>query len=635
MHLAIHSPQDSIKKYKCRFYNSFEQALSEWQLGTRISPLFTCSDKFHIGEKPSGSLLFLGPIQPGSIDLLIAINTRVSVLLSLGYFNLVLFSKVASDMAGILKEVKKAGGEAAAFEEWELKGGEIVSVRSSIRKPTVGKVISSIVPRPASLRSSTQEYLSLMASAITWRRQHAPNLAKDLEIYDASLRKILSNKDLSASEKQTYLVNSNAILSRQTSQSHAGTSPILCRESHYWSHSLLGIGTATLALENVTRFVSSVVLSSELIARFETFESHKPLEKSPLSIPIDSELWQVDYLASVSPAKIKKDSSGRQPILTCFSGRDGFRSKHSSLTAPLEIIGAANTISWTPLTITHEICHILIAAVLASISTAGTTSKQGLSSKLLERAFAPTSLLEQLRQVVAVLMASIWSSETGEKSISDEEFAYTVKVNWDELNEISTHCLDFLYFYRRNDVLYTRSIWSSWDVIPDIDHRISGYVFRNLCAIHCLNVNRADGRSVSIHRLRELLTEINTSNPAGQYISNALDYIKAEEKALEQRLLNWSGVIRLVRYFLYSDSIASKFTTDKMLAGNADGRDGYPFRWNEFSTDRVSNPLRFIEVFSQDRDADQARSCWLLQQIAFMNASSGDADPHIKKGKKK
>ena len=57
----------------------------------------------------------------------------------------------------------------------------------------------------------------------------------------------------------------------------------------------------------------------------------------------------------------------RLPLIVCFSGRDGFRSTSFSLSAPLEVISGGNAYGWTPITLTHEICHVWITGFLSTI----------------------------------------------------------------------------------------------------------------------------------------------------------------------------------------------------------------------------------------------------------------------------
>lgn len=178
----------------------------------------------------------------------------------------------------------------------------------------------------------------------------------------------------------------NGLLSRYTSQTFAGVSPITATECLYASHSLLGLGTATQALVNIRRFAAQAVGETDWIDRVDAL-AQIPFDDLIQEIDRPDVGWQSLRLSSQNPfsvgywqkievvfesavertkEKIKRPDA-RLPLVVCYSGRDGFRSTQFSLTAPLEIVAGCNAYGWTPMTLTHEICHVWINGILGAL----------------------------------------------------------------------------------------------------------------------------------------------------------------------------------------------------------------------------------------------------------------------------
>src|SRR5262249_33177458 len=138
------------------------------------------------------------------------------------------------------------------------------------------------------------------------------------------------------------------------------------------------------------------------------------------------------------------------PLVTCFSGRDGFRSTRLSLSAPLEVITGCNTAEWTLLTVTHEISHTIVEGVLSALLRPENPETlapiiQGKSSG---------SLFER---VVEMLAWAHWAfEEKSEGTLSLDKFSSLVLAHAGEVNEILTHVFDFLYFYQGNANSYIK-----------------------------------------------------------------------------------------------------------------------------------------------------------------------------------
>jgi hypothetical protein len=239
---------------------------------------------------------------------------------------------------------------------------------------------------------------------------------EELLVFDSAFSALLSQsraKDL----QQTQLVNINAALSRLTSQTYSGISPILETECHFFTHSLLAVGTATMAIANFRRFIEDRVHESRLIGRLKCLAKQPPWTFDLMSLGTAHEFWDREHLFAAEIDELLEESppTARMPTITYFSGRDGFRSTRLALSAPLEVLTGANSRTWSVLTLTHELCHILVDAVLGTLFPSATDS--GLNAKRAELCLStarPRSRLEQLQRFLlqGLLMLNISGTTT-------------------------------------------------------------------------------------------------------------------------------------------------------------------------------------------------------------------------------
>ena len=87
--------------------------------------------------------------------------------------------------------------------------------------------------------------------------------------------------------------------------------------------------------------------------------------------------------------------------------------------------------------------------------------------------------MEDLRVLLCFPLCTLEGNELDEDHVGQR-----LRDEWAECNELLTHIFDFLYFYRGDAEAYVRCVWASWAVIPNIQHRLTDYITRCLCALH-------------------------------------------------------------------------------------------------------------------------------------------------------
>ncbi len=591
----------------------FDDALARWQGGARLSPVYGVNGAKAVPFANEGTcwLLFAGPLFPGDID----VSGLDTVYLSIGAYNLI----VRSDSDGSRRKARElAESNAVPWEEWEIAGAKLKKIRFSPN--TGGRVAAPLLtPIPGiseALTPSAREYATLAASAYGRALPYMSTLADDIAAFDAIFRETLADDELDEITRQSLLVNANAALSRHSSQAFAGTSPIAETECHYFTHSLLGIGTASLALVRIRRFVERVFSHARIIERVSLLEVAPPHSTSLMSLSSQDEHWDTEHLYTPAIEKHLPPPSGDDatiPLITCFSGRDGFRSTKLSLSAPLEVITACNTTMWTPLTLTHEISHTIVDGALGHLlPRPDDSARLARAVSLLGGNAKPANAREDLALLLCHHLCSLGVG--GERSVTASDVAKAIRDGWAELNETLTHIFDFLYFHEKDAELYIDAIWASWGVIPNIQTRVRSYIIRSLSALHANHLRMKDGSKVTVEQTIECMRKTQSKHP-NELLGAALVELEDKRETYRKELVSRIPLVKVVRAYLYQPQIAQALRAEDTLSGGDHA--GYPHTALEFDSTRITNPLRFLSAFARDAKPSALRSAWLLFQLAY------------------
>ena len=411
--LALHRGQDH-RSHFISLHTRFEEALARWGPGSRVSPVFAAVGSRAVslhGNEP-GWLTFLGPLFPGSISP----DEHPAIFLSLGLFNVLLFSSSNHERTRAREVATRHG---ASWEEWSLQGERLLEIEFSQTSPAtrisppLGRLPGDL---PEALSPVLREYSTLIATSLGRTPSAVPDFADDIRRFDLVFRGMLADPEAHITTKLGQLVKGNAALSRFTSQTLTGTSPILETESHYWTHSLLGIGIASLALWRIRQFVEKAYALSRFEERLDALRTVEPAGTPLTGLSSRDPFWDIDHLFDhAAQSTIPKDDpifADRLPLITYFSGGDGFRSTNVSLSAPLEVVSSCNATSWTPLTLTHEISHQIIEDALGAVLPNPDDLKY--LQKVVD-VLNGQNALNLLRQLEAFLCYAVWRMEDAEE----------------------------------------------------------------------------------------------------------------------------------------------------------------------------------------------------------------------------
>lgn len=608
-YLVLHEPTKN--RHFVESFGKFDRAIGSWRnSGTRTSPILSLNGapepKLDLTDR--AWIIFFGPVHPSRVEP----HPGIDFYLSYGLLNIVAIGHEESPVAKLLDWVKAHGWQ---YEVWTIDRGELANWAHSAAptSPALDKPLPSLYGRGSALCSAGREYLALISESVGRASIYTPDAATELRDFDRSFRgPLLEDSTLPIPLRQSLLVNANAALSRYTSQTYAGTSPLITSVCHYWTHSLLGIGMASIALVQLRRFVDKAIRDTDLISRVERYSQlPKHPNKHLESIPPLDDFWKRDFLQEAGEA-LKQHPPGANddfvPILTYFSGRDGFRASKVALSAPLELLETCNSLPWTLMTITHEISHVIVDGFLP-VLLPNPRDLEALN-RCIRLMRGPDECQSLLDQLVALVGFSIWrlANESGQNQrLTPAMLQQCIESQWHNFCEVITHCFDFLYFYKGDADLYIPAVWASWSVIPDIEHRVREYIVRTLCALFANNLRRKDGLEVTIDQLLNRLKGVKARFPDALYVEQAISDLEQNRTNYSKALGQRRPIVLLVRQFLHSPDVAAKFV------GEARPTD---FKCNVFDDQLVGNPLSFIQSFSKDEAPTHARSAWLLQQLA-------------------
>lgn len=613
---------DDLQTLSVDLVPTTEAAIKKWDWTTRSSPIFLFEDVDYPDwtKAKRAYLVFVGPLDPALWEV------DVPCYATLGTYNILAVCPDEDDCKNAVWQFLQ-GHESLQWEMWELEDGKILQVRHSATgaaEPIATTVTRSKVPH--GLVPAEEENCTLFAAAIAKARRYMPEVAVELETFATAFRQQLEDaQGPGVNTKLSWIVNVNAALSRFTSQTFSGVSPISATECHFWSHSLLGVGLATQALVNIRRFTQTAVGDvdwSDLLNEL----GRRPLPKGWTKLfkrsPRNAESWEdaetetTKALDTLTQAATNKAPEVRLPHIVCFSGRDGFRSTAFSLSAPLEMISAGNAYGWTPITLSHEIAHVWIGSVLSAIFP---DTGNVVEMERMERIAAgegATTILDDLREafLFAYKMLEYEREQIPMEQPIQKHWLALADAHAQQVNETLTHILDFQFFYHQDEVRYVKSIWASWDVIPNIKERLQSYVIRSACAILSERINHDDAIAASLERLETLLEELKNDVDQPTYIDDALRILREDGEALTQKIEAREMLVRLAKVFFTNRSIGARLQKEQQITGGVYSQ----LKPMRFDFQQIQNPMRFLGHYCKDRKGERAKTLWLLSKVAFM-----------------
>lgn len=632
--LVVRSKLDSKK---IQFVGTLSEAIPDWSGRDRASPIFEVetpksSLPFSVGTG-NAYLLFLGPLSPSDSDGVVSRLTgnHERAWLTYGLFNLLVYT---TSVRQVGRFVEWADQQGVRWEQWDVKHSLVGKVsRSALPAHRPVDLLDSLSklsfkgPMPE-LKDAVEEYSALLSAAGCRCAEASQELVlSELQqastiITEAALREANQKVNGSGLLAIATLVDANAALSRFTSQMFSGSSPIAETECHFWTHSLLGTGVANLALIKIRRFITRTLGESRIPDQIRTFAALQDPRLLADTMK-DGSIWNGPWLhllpSMIEPKPVLSALDPLCPLITYLSGRDGFHTTQSSLSAPLNILTSCSNLRWSLLTITHEMSHRVVDEVLG-ILLPDISKREELTAaaSLVSEDRSPSNLLECLQFKILDGLVKLNATEPVIEPVNDITAAYLgdlISARREEVEEIMVHVFDFIYFYGSEPRLYVPSIWRSWDAIPRLHRRLPGYVLRTLCAVLAGSWMSSSSTQDAVAAVTAGMESVEKNDKDNAYIADGLAYLRTEKTNLQMRMWLRKTFVGIVRTFLHSPAIVQS------VHGLSTKRDsGVPLR---FDGSAIENPLRFIETHTSSKFS-VADSLWMLSRLAF-----DSTDPEI------
>lgn len=632
--------------HRVQIFTDQESLLNEWGWATRVSPIWGVKEHgtAEVRDEPfrgNRHLLFFGPVHPLVIANLC--SRRSKLWLSLGLYNVVVLAASETE-ANRIKEGASDYGNGVPWEHWRIRNGTILSTNVSLIHDQVSEnwrealVKISKYEKTPELRDVIREYTALVASAISKAERTAPELIPDFLKITEDVGFLLkrSKKESSKSGDQYrlfgQLLNINGGLSRFNSQTFAGTSLISDKECHFRYNSLLGVGTATLGLWRLRKFLDQRLGEGNIPGRVLALKNKPQPEQDLGRIPLRDPFWSTPHLDSINKSDLPHTSL--VPLLAYFSARDGFRNTTSTISVPLASISGCNSLQWSLMTITHEVSHIVVHNVLAKIlPDFNSEQSTRLAYELFTQQRSPSNLFEEFQRHFYLTLVSIDRLDNSDVeddeegiviSVDHEEFISILQLLVHEVEEIMVHVFDFMYFYGHTPKRYVPSIWISWGTIPTIRTRVNEYVIRTVCAVLAANFHRVkEPENWARKIVLELLKECVSQKRESRHIEQAIDYLKNEwDSEIKRKVKVRRELVKLVSAFMFSDQVATEVRGDASFHSRAADYEGYDLRKLFLDESTIENPLRFLELYATSSHPSPVESLWMFLVLSFCTSGT-------------
>jgi hypothetical protein len=612
--------------FSVRILSAGQDALAIWTASTRLSPVYGVSRGNYTSPAEfdfSGNwfLVLLGPVHPENVASLA--SNACDIWLTIGLFNVVAATNREAKSREIVAWAEQTN---VPFECWQVENGRVLdtsvwtvpSQEGTWRRSLV-EIWSSALPDE--LREAVQEYCPLMASAISRSAGLPFGFETELVNLDRTIRALLVAFREQPASARPYsalgqLLVINAGLSRFSSQTFAGTTPITLTECHFWLHSLLGVGLATIALRNVRTFVEATLGEARLNKRFAALKERKNTTDLTREFPPHG-----DYLGDV-PLPPRDELI---PLLAFFSARDGYRSTEISVSAPLAAVSACNSQRWSLLTLTHEFCHVVVRAIQAELyPNFDDPAELNKCLDLIEAKSPANNTLDEIRRILLFSIVKMDDAAAdrgaGESVKLDEDSLMILLQHWrQDVDEIFVHVFDFMHFYGQDVEKYIGAIWASWGTIPNISTRVLDYLVRTICAVLTKHIRRGfEGEAIAKDQVHRALEELQARNGGDRYVEQAVDCLATQwDAVIRPRVRARRQLVKIVNAYLFSEGIATQVRGEPEISGGASKKEGYELVKNDLELRRVGNPLRFLEIYTDTLTPDATESAWILYVLAF------------------
>ena len=431
------------------------------------------------------------------------------------------------------------------------------------------------------------------------------------------------------------LIQVNSALSYVSTQALSGAVPILERRSLIRRYSLLGIGTAILALNRIARSIELAFSQFPI----EDIIADRMADATPLpgleSLPAyDPSNWLQNHSVNRWADKVKPRIW--YPKLPHYSGRLGFRETEYTISAAIQVLTGGASLEWSLLTVTHEMLHGHVRNLLTLLFQGDIKQMPEDKSKLfyeryrahlLNESLTDHNELDSLRSIVlaycclTITHGSLTRKPLPENQIvttrdsseivreisrgfylpSQEKIWKIFEAEYRNISEIFVHVLDLHYFYGSRLSAYIPLIWRSWAAVPHVRGDLRQYILRSLLIISVTASGSPYERfNTCAERLNELLRKHIEGILDIPLIKELRSYL-ADTKLREALFYPFSASLILVdtvNNLFVSRVIRGKLLGDPLVhwvSDEADFEETYEYRLPEgFSEEIVQRPAAYL-----------------------------------------
>lgn len=461
----------------------------------------------------------------------------------------------------------------------------------------------------------------------------------------------LKDKNLSQIIKHQILdriIQVNSALSFVSTQAFSGAIPILERRSIIRRSSLLGIGSAILALNRIAKFIENCFLRIPIDSIItQSMAKGKPLEGSN-ELPIyKSNDWNNNSVDTFYNGEASDDKYIKLPY---FSGRLGFRETEYSISAAIQSISSGANLEWSLMTLTHEMLHGHVRIIIDSIFFGSDKLKEKENWDSFYKHFEQCInkkdhnlyLVDSIRNVIFTYccLTKTHGSLTSKPPNNTDRYNFELPCQKDlwsilemehrNISEIFVHILDLDYFYASRVSVYIPLIWSSWIGVPQVSGNTRQYMLRSILTIASKIEDEPYERfNKSVERLKELLLKYVDTKLNNPIIKEIIDILGNKDLLMHEYFLPFKSsliIVDLVTKVFISSNIRGGLFTDNFVEWSKDEENFEKiFSYNlpnGFNDETIKSPIaylldRMIKVLNSSLQIDDLERETLLQFLAI------------------
>lgn len=634
----------------------------------RASPIFPFRDNYIKPSSKSCSLYFycfdnafqvLGRLQAVGSD---ALTRRL--WFTIGIASIVLITEDPKLSEELLK---KAPTSPRSIEAWHVEKAIISNVECTHQSPQEYDPklfqLDNYNMLPVTSRAIIDEFVSNIAIIVPKVSMHIPNeldtfkrlviqineLIKEivylsnpvgnppstLDEYDKKeLKEDLLLQEQILHQNLDRIIQVNSALSYVSTQALSGAVPILERRSLIRRYSLLGIGTAILALNRIARSIELAFSKNpieDIIA--DRMKDAKPLPGLENLPEYDHSEWKT---YSIDRWAKRIEPRDWYPKLPYYSGRLGFRETEYAISAAHQSLSGGASLEWSLLTATHEMLHGHVRNLLTLLFQGDKNKSpdkkrkefyECYTTQVLKKGIKDENELGSIRKILLAyccltithgsltrkippnnLRASTLQPDEIEMEITrhfllpkEEKLWYLFEQEYRNISEIFVHILDLHYFYASRIAVYLPMIWRSWAEVPHVKGDLRQYILRSLLIISAKVPGSPYERfNMSLKRLRELIEKNIKKTLDFPVIHKVKCYIE-DKDFYEDLFYPFSAsliLVDLVDNVFMSHQIRGELLSDPLVSWvskEGDFEDRYEYRLPEgFVEESIERPAAFL-----------------------------------------